>query len=462
MPLKSISVFGLRGFATRQSLALAQPNGEAGSGLTVLVGPNNAGKSTVVEALRAFSATEPQSFTEGKRNRIAGDRVQLTVEHEDGTLTELRTVATGGSETEWHPSYQPAQILALPSRRHFNPYFSRSTLQRDQYARHVAGSTSRGAPLEGFSYRLFEIQHNRGGFDAVLSKVLNPVPSWAIDQADSGQYYLKFTSGGLAHSSEGMGEGLVSLLILVDALYDSTPGDTVVVDEPELSLHPAFQRRVSALFAEYAATRQIIVSTHSPYFLDLNALKSGGRVARVHFGVDGSQVSQLSPETAGLLVRLLRDTRNPHVLGLDAREAFFLDERVILVEGQDDVVHYGAIAQQLGIKLQGTFFGWGVGGADKMPLITKVLSELGFQLVAGILDSDRAHLAIQLNTEFPQYKFAAIPAQDVRTKEPRLATPKVEGLLDEQGVLRPRFAERTQQILAQLNDHISGNGAGVS
>lgn len=455
MIISSITLRGLRGFATQQTLHLAQPNGGAASGLTILVGPNNAGKSTVVEAFRAFSSSQVPSFTEGKRNRTAGDRVSLVIRQPNGSETELRTVASGGSETEWAPHFSDHRILALPSRRHFNPYFGRSAWQREQYASHMAGSAARGALLEGFSYRLFEIQRNRAGFDQVLQKVINPVPDWAIDQADSGQYYLKFTSGALAHSSEGLGEGLVSLLILVDALYDSRDGDVIVVDEPELSLHPAFQRRVAALLAEYAATRQVVVATHSPYFLDLGALEHGARVARVHLGADGSRVSQLSIDTAGRLVRLLRDTRNPHVLGLDAREAFFLDDGIILVEGQDDVVHYGEIARQLGVTLHASFFGWGVGGADKMPLIAKTLSELGFQRVAGVLDSDRAHRCGELSEQFPSYRFASIPAPDVRTKEPRPSTDGVVGLLDEDGVIRPEFATATRDLLTALSTHIS-------
>jgi hypothetical protein len=38
-----------------------------------------------------------------------------------------------------------------------------------------------------------------------------------------------------------------------------------------------------------------------------------------------------------------------------------LDDGVILVEGQEDVVYYRKIVQQLGIDMSGSFAGWGVG-----------------------------------------------------------------------------------------------------
>jgi predicted ATPase len=77
---------------------------------------------------------------------------------------------------------------------------------------------------------------------------LNPVPSWYIERADNGQYYLKFKSGDSFHTSEGLGEGFISLLFIVDALYDSEPGQTVVIDEPELSLQPGGKSPLSLKF----------------------------------------------------------------------------------------------------------------------------------------------------------------------------------------------------------------------
>jgi predicted ATPase len=141
--------------------------------------------------------------------------------------------------------------------------------------------STRGAPLE-FGSRLFQVQQNREAFDAQLKKVMKAVPKWAIDQSDTGQYYLKVETGGLYHSSEGMGEGLVSLLIIIDALYDSSPGDMIVIDEPELSLHPSLQRKLAILLSDYASDRQVVIATHSPYFVNFQTLLCGARIARLH------------------------------------------------------------------------------------------------------------------------------------------------------------------------------------
>jgi predicted ATPase len=63
--IEEISCIGFRGFQTLQTLKLAQPNGRAGSGLTVLLGPNGGGKSTVIECFRKLTRVQEASFTEG-------------------------------------------------------------------------------------------------------------------------------------------------------------------------------------------------------------------------------------------------------------------------------------------------------------------------------------------------------------------------------------------------------------
>jgi hypothetical protein len=331
------------------------------------------------------------------------------------------------------------------------PFFGKSTSGRQQYAANIVNITARSALIDFFAYRLFEVQTKREAFNEVFRRVVDPVPDWHIDQADSGQHYLKFQTNGLTHNSDGLGDGLVSLLFLIDALYDSTKGDIIAIDEPELSLHPSFQRRYANLLLEYSATRQIVVSTHSPYFLPLCSLPSGVQVARVYTDRDGSRIAQLSDKTIASLTPLLSDLNNPHILGLDAREVFFLDDGVILVEGQEDVVMYQRLASQLGLPFSGTFFGWGVGGADKMSAIVALLRDLSFKRVAGILDQNKDDVATFLTTTFPDYKFFVLPTDDVRSKPPREAKAEVSGLLRHDGTLRPEYADEARKLVEKVN-----------
>src|SRR5208282_1953060 len=53
--LTNIEIEHYRGFYSRRQIAPAVPNDNNGSGLTVLVGPNNSGKSTVINAIRSVA-----------------------------------------------------------------------------------------------------------------------------------------------------------------------------------------------------------------------------------------------------------------------------------------------------------------------------------------------------------------------------------------------------------------------
>lgn len=53
--IKYISILGYRGFSKKREIQFAIPNGELGSGLTILVGTNNSGKTTIIEAIKAFN-----------------------------------------------------------------------------------------------------------------------------------------------------------------------------------------------------------------------------------------------------------------------------------------------------------------------------------------------------------------------------------------------------------------------
>ena len=297
MSVERLTIKGFRGFAEEQSLRLAQPTGKAGSGLTILVGPNNGGKSTVVEALQAWSSRRPVTFSEGKRNKQAGDCVSIRASLAGGEEHHLRTVDTGGSETVREPAQGRGNCYVLPSRRYFSPYFGHGQANRQDYLSGHGLNDTRSTASDDFSQRLFNARANLTRFNNVLTRVVEPVPVWTIEQSDQGAYYLKVDSSGQPHSSDGLGDGIVSLLFVVDALYDSQEENIIVIDEPELSLHPAYQRRLASLLADYAKTRQIVCATHSPYFVDFQHVQNGAEVARVHKRGGSSVVSQLKRET---------------------------------------------------------------------------------------------------------------------------------------------------------------------
>lgn len=454
--IKTLIIKGLRGFVEKQELHISLPNGKTGSGLTILVGANNSGKTTIIEALRATSQRHHlPSFAMGRRNIQSGDTVSIKIIDNSDKIFEMESARAGSSEVKLNGVYSiEGNIFVLPSRRAFNPFFNKYEFDRNSYISSNGFPAQRTSQQDNFYGRLFNAESNRESFNDVLKKVIDPLPEWSIDQSDNGQYFLKFSKGTVSHSSEGAGEGIVSLFFIIDSLYDSNPGDIIVIDEPELSLHPSLQKRLAQLISEYSKDRQIIIATHSPYFIDLNILQNGASIARVHQQNNSTKISQMSNESAKFINKSLNNLYNPHVFGLDAKEVFFLDEKIILVEGQDDVIFYKIILDKLDINFIGDFYGWGIGGADNMDKMAKLLMELGFEKVIGIVDADRAHRISRLIEQFPQYKFHAINANDVRTKEPRNATKQIDGILDENKNIRSEYFDPTKEMFISIKEYL--------
>ncbi|OCI32599.1 ATP-dependent nuclease [Oerskovia enterophila] len=457
-----LTMGGLRGFAQEQSLEFAQPNGSQGSGLTLLVGANNSGKSTIIEGLRALSQSAPPAFSSGRRNRAFGDRVMIRLEGADGEPTvRLESVRPGGSEATAEGTIESGSLFVVPSRRSFAHLFHASINtpgDRVNYLGRYRDESLRQQNLSNFEIRLFSIDRDasrRATFQKMMSRVIDPPPEWTIDQSDNGQHFLKYrwpSPGGLDsdHSSEGLGDGLTSLLSIIDALYDSEPSTMIVIDEPELSLHPEYQRRLAALLVDLSKDRQIVCATHSPYFISWEAISNGACVVRTYRSPDGCQVRAASRDSLRSVARSVRDTNNPHTLGLQANEVFFLHDRVILVEGQEDVVFFDFVMKALGVELPGSFFGWGVGGAGKMGAFAGLLRDLGYEFVVGILDNDKTEERDKLRTRFPEYHFECIPAADIRTKEAQPPREEKVGLLDSKGRIREEHKADTADMFSRI------------
>ena len=86
-------------------------------------------------------------------------------------------------------------------------------------------------------------------------------------------------------------EMIVSLLFLETLASLSKERITVLIDEPELHLHPSLQEKFSRYLIEFSEKNQVFISTHSPYFFKncLNNYRTEPMVTRKS-GSDGTMV----------------------------------------------------------------------------------------------------------------------------------------------------------------------------
>ena len=103
---------------------------------------------------------------------------------------------------------------------------------------------------------------------------------------------------------QNVGFGLTQVFPIVVALLAARPGDLVLIENPEVHLHPAAQQQLGSLAARAAASGvQLVVETHSDHVLNgvRLAVKRGAiapEAVAVHFfgaGGPGGSVQPVSP-----------------------------------------------------------------------------------------------------------------------------------------------------------------------
>ena len=425
MLINTISIKGLRGFTKETKISFAIPDKEhPGSGLTVLVGPNNSGKSTLIEAFHLLSINK-LTIPKTSRNYI-DDNVFIQATETNGNTLTIESTPNKGAFIQRKEGGQVLdkyidssfKAFILTNKRSFASTFNSNEFDRDNYHSNVGREEYRNENNinSNFGGRLLNIYNNRKEFDDCLKKILNPVPDWTIEARDGNNSYLEFSFHNIKHSSKEAGDGYINIFNIIDALYDSSENNVILIDEPEISLHPDLQRKLFNLLVEYSKDKQIIISTHSPYFVDWNVFTEYGKVIRLKKEKDDINSYELTQTTKEAMKKLLKNANNPHILSLNSNEVFFLNDNVILTEGQDDVICYKEIFKQYNFEYDASFFGWGVGGAENVNTILKVLNDLGYRKVFTILDNDKKDDIEKHKKVFPMYDFYAIATNDVHNK----------------------------------------------
>jgi len=264
--IKEISISGFRGFGISQTVKFAIPNNETpGSGLTIITGANNSGKTTIIESIRAFNSSESPSFSEGRRNVQTDGKIHLILTDHSDKQYSIKSMEGEGSSTEKSEKTDFHHYI-LQSRRAVPFEFSKTQWDKELYISNSQKLDSqRTSSLDNFNVRIFQIEQNKAEFNALIAKILGSDFQWTVDLRDSGNYYIKYIKDGVTHSSEGVGDGIWSIFTICAALFDAPENSVVVIDEPELSIHPALQKLLMQIFIDYSKDRQIIISTHSPY-----------------------------------------------------------------------------------------------------------------------------------------------------------------------------------------------------
>jgi len=85
---------------------------------------------------------------------------------------------------------------------------------------------------------------------------------------EGGQLQLYIIEGAHSTPARRLSDGTLRFLYLVAILLDPTPPPLIVIEEPELGLHPDLIRGLAELLRRASERTQLIVTTHSTALLD--------------------------------------------------------------------------------------------------------------------------------------------------------------------------------------------------
>lgn len=128
--------------------------------------------------------------------------------------------------------------------------------------------------------------------------------------------------------------------------FDARPGDVLMIDEPELNLHPANQRRMARLLARLInADLRVVVSTHSDYLVrEINSLIMLSRPASVQAELmkkyDYKKEELLAPEKVSAWLFHGRAVQSMPIDSVEGIAAETFDEQIHNLNDTSDGIYY--------------------------------------------------------------------------------------------------------------------------
>jgi len=156
---------------------------------------------------------------------------------------------------------------------------------------------------------------------------------------------LRVREHGFTISATELGEGIQNALVLaiLQAFEERRKqGAILLIEEPEMFLHPQMQRSLCKTIRVIGRTNQIIYTTHSPHFV---AVPDYDEVVLVRKNIDGTFVRRSNvPKDEKRREKLLKE------LDPERNELFFAT-KVLFVEGDTEKLAFPEYARRLSLDL---------------------------------------------------------------------------------------------------------------
>lgn len=277
-----------------ETIELNVPDGAtAGSGLTLLVGENNSGKTTLFSALTKLKS-KAVVYSLEKRN---GADIAITLTDSDGAVKEIKNKpGSANIEITGESRLSLSTIDIVRDNKFWVGNAGARSLAYSDYRN--AQEYARESIDNRLASALISVVDNddlKERFDNMLKEIFPDFREWTTDADDpQAGVYIKYkvSDDQYVKIDHSVGSGILSVFRIVYALVAEDTDKIVLIDEPEVYLHPLAQQNLLKVLERESARYQIVFTTHSP-FMFRGVTKSARFISLTHDKTTGKSVPQV-------------------------------------------------------------------------------------------------------------------------------------------------------------------------
>ena len=258
----------------------------------VLAGVNGSGKTTILEAIKDFFYNENVNYDEPEKSNVNLDIFLEEFEkYSSYNLKRVKFLNTfhykksdnnTSSQNQTINNFKSlAKIIYVPAENNFENVETKSTtlLRKYQFINIINSNVIRDLPSYIATRRnyLATIEEDLT-MKEVTNKVVNEINGifniLELDvklkgfSKDEKTLPIFENSAGEEFDINDLSSGEKQLFLRTLSIKMLEPKNSIIlIDEPELSLHPKWQQRIIEVYKKIGENNQIIVATHSPHIL---------------------------------------------------------------------------------------------------------------------------------------------------------------------------------------------------
>jgi predicted ATP-dependent endonuclease of OLD family len=290
--IRSIFISNFRSFSTRSKKE--GMNIDDLSAVNIFVGPNSSGKTNFFNAIRICNDWGPFNsmgtcFYEHNSHKSTGVPIEITVQLETSNgFREIKYIQQDNLSVESDYSLKERIYpIGLPHK------FSEFNKIHEHEINNNISEQDRSYARICRNWETIREDANRVGLALPESlpqePTVNPTPK---DYADRFFYDLVDNYG--VPILEGS-DGMASFLLMIVKIRIRKPGSVILIEEPEVNMHPGLQKRFLD-YLEYLAEKdnyQFLINTHSPYLMNLAVAEDADKVAVFRISKDATDSTQI-------------------------------------------------------------------------------------------------------------------------------------------------------------------------